>query len=291
MNRILTIVLVSFFSSWAYGQDDLLNMLDDDNKSDAHVLATFKATRVVLGHSVKTKKKGELEFLISHRFGTINSGAHNLWGLDESSIRLGLEYGISNDFNIGIGRSSFDKTFDGFVKYKLIKQTESGSLPVSMVLFSSLAIETEPRKEDNPTIEFSDRLASTVQLLIARKFNSNLSLQVTPTYIHKNRLTIAEEISDLLALGMSGRYKITPSVSANVEYFYRINPHSNSPYHDAVSVGFDIETGGHVFQLHLTNSVMSVEKAFVTEVFDDFFDGDIHFGFNISRTFQLDKSK
>ena len=280
-----TFLLLLSQISWA--QDDLLSLLDDAPPKKEAVYATFKGTRVILGHSVKLRKKNELEFLISHRFGTLNSGAHELWGLDAANIRLGLEYGVSDNLNIGIGRSSFDKSFDGFIKYKLLQQSKGpGSAPVSVVLFSSLAIQTTPREEDDPTRDFQDRLANTHQLIIGKKISPALSLQLMPVYVHKNRVA-REDDNDQFALGAGGRVKLTKSLALNLEYYYRITPPDGTDFNNSLSIGFDIETGGHVFQLHFTNSMMTLERAFITESFGDFFDGDIHFGFNISRTFQL----
>ena len=263
-------------------QDDLMNLLDDD--TDPKVTSVFKSTRIILGHSTKLREKGELELLISHRFGTLNSGAHELWGLDNSSVRIGLEYGVSDKLNIGIGRSSFDKSFDGFTKYKLIEQ---GKAPISAVAFASIAVRTTPKQEFDSTYQFKERLAYTYQLLLSRKMSPKLSLQLTPSFVYRNRPEDLTDEDQLYALGMGGRYKLTQSVALNFEYYLRLNEEVNSTEYNSISIGVDIETGGHVFQLHLTNSTMTFERAFITETFNNFLDGDIHFGFNISRTFQL----
>lgn len=269
-------------------QDDLMNLLDEPEQK-TFVNSTFKGSRVILGHSVETKHKKSLEFLISHRFGRVNLGAYEFFGLDRSNIRLGLEYGLTEDITIGIGRSSYDKTIDSFLKWRFVRQSEGG-FPFTMVLFNSLAIKTSPKQEKDPTIDFTDRLATTHQLLIARKISSNFSLQLMPTLIHKNRVEVFEN-DNQLALGIGGRIKLTKRLAFNAEYYYQVDVQESSPYHNSLSVGFDIETGGHVFQLHFTNSNMTVERAFITETSDGFFDGDIHFGFNISRTFQLGKKE
>jgi len=298
-NRCLISSLIVLASSWnnfVQGQDDLMNMLEEELLEEAKdtgepETAIFKSTRLILGHTTKTRHKGELELLISHRFGRINTGSHELWGLDNSSVRIGLEYGIAERLNVGIGRSSFDKSFDGFFKYKLIAQSSgNGGMPISVVLLSSLAIRTTPQTEVDPTYDqFKERLAYNYQAIISRKFNSKLSLQLSPTLLIRNRPIDLTDEDQLFAIGLGGRYMITKSVSINLETFQRINPEANSTEFNAVSVGVDIETGGHVFQLHLTNSQMTFERAFIAETFDDFFDGDIHFGFNISRTFNLGK--
>lgn len=286
---ITSILFLGMQNVWA--QDDLMALLDDNKDTKEDVTAVFKGARLILGHSTKTRKQGELELLISHRFGRINSGSHELWGLDNSSVRIGLEYGITDKLNVGIGRSSFDKSFDGFLKYKVLTQSKGkGGAPVSLTLLSSLAIRTTPKQEFDSTYDqFKERLAYTYQLLISKKINSKLSFQMAPTFVNRNRPVDLTDEDQIIALGLGGRYKLSGSVTFNIEYYPRLNQESNSTEYNSIAMGVDIETGGHVFQLHLTNSQMTFERAFITETFDDFFNGDIHFGFNISRTFQLKK--
>ncbi|TRX59495.1 hypothetical protein FNH22_10070 [Fulvivirga sp. M361] len=287
MKYFFIILFFLAISQSSFAQDDLMDLLDEGPKKKEPVYATFKGSRVILGHSVKLKEKKELEFLISHRFGALNSGAHEFWGLDAANIRLGLEYGLLDNLNIGVGRSSFDKSFDGFIKYKLVQQSKGpGSFPFSIVLFSSVAARTTPRQEDDATYDFNDRLAGTYQILIGKKISPALSLQLMPVFVHKNRVAQIDD-NDQAAIGVGGRIKLTKSLALNLEYYYRLSPPDQTEFHNSLSVGLDIETGGHVFQLHFTNSDMTLERAFVTETTGDFFDGDIRFGFNISRTFQL----
>lgn len=288
-NSVLILFLCLPLSLFA--QDDLIDILESgDSTGTEYVDATFKGTRLILGHSVKTRTKKQFEFLISHRFGRFNSGVHEFFGLDDAQIRLGFEYGLTDRINIGIGRSSYDKTYDGFLKLKLLQQKQGAeSFPFTMVLLNSTSITTTPTEKDDPTIEFSDRIANSVVLLIGRKINPNLSLQIMPAWVHRQRVSFDDK-NDIYALGMGGRYKLTRSLALNIEYYYRLNA-PDTPANNSFSLGFDIETGGHVFQLHFTNSIMTLEKSFITETYDDFWDGDIHFGFNISRTFHLGKDK
>ncbi|QOI98023.1 MAG: hypothetical protein HRU69_11250 [Flammeovirgaceae bacterium] len=273
-----------------YAQDNLLSELDDNHSGPQYTIATFKGTRVVNGQSVETKRKGELEFIFSHRFGLLNEGAYALWGLDESVTRLGLEYGISDRFGLGIGRTSVDKTFDGYFRYKALRQSDK--FPVTVTALGSVFYKTYPRNSESPVpLSAEDRLAYAAQLLIARKFSPKLSLQVNPIYIHRNTVDQDVENNDDLALGFAGRYKITRSVALSGEYFLRLNAKENQPpdyvRYDAVGIGIDIETGGHVFQLVFTNTLGMFERYTITETYENFWDGDIHFGFNITRTFQL----
>ncbi len=267
-------------------QDDLLKELEKTAEPvDTKIQSTFKGTRIINGHSVETRPNGVLDFMISHRFGRINSGAYEFFGLDQANTRLGLEYGITDRLNIGIGRSSFQKVFDGYVKYKLLwQQMGAKKMPVSVVWFSSASINTLRRPED---INLDNRMSYTHQLLIGRKFSNDLSLQLTPTLVHRNLVLTNEDKNDIFALGFGGRYKITNRVALNAEYFYRFNANEDNTTYNALAIGVDIETGGHVFQLHFTNAQSMVESGFIPETTGNFFEGDIHFGFNISRVFQL----
>lgn len=269
---------------------DLMDLADEETGQGAVVTEqTFKGTRLMNGHSIETRDRGVLDVIISHRFGRVNGGAYELFGLDESNVRLGVDYGISDRFNVGVGRNSFEKTFDGFLKYKMLRQHEgtTGKIPLSVAGFASAALPT--LRTGNPAGEpsRSSRLAYTYQVIIARKFSPAFSLQISPTLVHRNTVLEAQDPNDLAALGGGGRLKLTRRVSLNAEYYYVLNRAAGSDSRNPLAIGFDIETGGHVFQLHFTNSRAMIEKGFITETFGDFFDGDIHFGFNISRVFQL----
>ncbi|MEX2594372.1 MAG: DUF5777 family beta-barrel protein [Anditalea sp.] len=267
------------------GQDDLLKQLEKEAEPiEDKTAGTFKGTRLINGHSVEVREKGTLDFLISHRFGRINSGAYSLFGLDESNIRFGLEYAFIDRFTLGVGRNSFMKVYDGFFKYKILQQSGQQKVPISLVWFSGAAANTLKRPE--LLMNFERRLGFTHQALISRKFNESLSLQLAPSYIHRNLVSSSMEENGLYALGLGGRYKITPGTSLNLEYFYRFGDQTKNTF-NALAIGFDIETGGHVFQLHLTNAQSMTETGFIPATTGDFFGGDIHFGFNISRTFQL----
>ena len=271
-----------------YGQDELMDILNDTKPDDKGlVTATFKGTRLINGHSVETRNGGLLEFMISHRFGRISSGVQNLYGLDQSSIRIALEYGIIDGLNVGFGRSSFDKSLDGYLKYKILGQ--SRKVPVTVTAFTSMAIDSREYTEADPQSEFKFRLDYTYQVLIARKFNSNISIQVMPTMVHRN-LAPGSEPNDIYVLGAGGRFKFTPRMGINLEYYhqFRTNPVGNF---NSTSVTWEIETGGHVFQLIFTNGMQMIEKGFITETTDDFWKGHIHFGFNISRVFNLTAGK
>jgi hypothetical protein len=291
MRISVILMIIIFCSNSLCAQNDLMQLLESELIDEpAEVIQTFDGSRIVNGHSTETRAKGELEFLIMHRFGRINSGAYNFFGLDQAFIRLGFEYGITDKLSVGLGRSSFDKSYDVYLKDKLISQ-RNGASPITLTLFSAAAVRTSPRKVDAPEITFNDRLAYTTQLLIARKFNSKLSMQLMPVLVHKNSVDQATENNSLFALGFAGRYKLTKSLALTMEYYNRLNAHANSIYRNPVAIGFDIETGGHVFQIHVTNAWGMIERSVVAETDGNFFGGDINLGFNISRSFQINKNK
>jgi len=285
---LLSIVLISIHTLF-YSQNDLLDILDDEtpeNKTENIVTATFKGTRILNGHSIENRKNEELEFIISHRFGAINLGFKELFGLDQSNIRFALEYGLTDNLTLGLGRSSFEKTFDSFFKYSLVKQRKGQSVfPFAISIFGSIAAKTQD--EEFPIVErtFSENLSYVGQVLLARKFSTSFSMQLTPTFIHRNTVRIAEDPQNIYALGFGSRIKLSKRVSFNSEYYWAFNKSTSIDAKNSLAFGVDIETGGHVFQLILSNAITMIEKSFIAENTGDFFGGDIHFGFNISRTF------
>lgn len=251
------------------------------------VTETFEDTRVVNGHSVETNKEGSMKFIIAHRFGTINGGIRELYGLDQSTIRLGFDYGITDNFTIGVGRSSFGKTVDGFVKGRLLHQTKGKGSPVSLTWFSSADIFTTEDLDPNREIETKYRWTFVHQLMIARKFSDKLSIQVMPTFVHRNLVRDSTISNDIISIGGSGKYQLTKVLSFKAEYYYTLPDQLSDENTNSLALGFDIETKHHVFQLHLGNSRGMIEKFFITETYGEWDKGDIMFGFNIVRDFQI----
>jgi len=286
----LTAIIFILLSVPAFAQDDLLDMLDAELKDEKRLVeATFKGTRLINGHSIETRKKHNLDFIISHRFGELSGGAYELYGLDQSNIRIGLDYALFDKLSLGIGRNSFEKTIDSYVKYRLLRQTQGGrEMPLSVTVFSSIAITT--LKDRMYDLTFNNRLAYTYQILLARKFTPSFSFQVMPSYVHFNVITPEQLTNDVYALGAGGRMKLSKRISFNAEYYYQFEALSEETF-NSIAIGVDIETGGHVFQLQFTSSQAMIEKGFIAETTNDFFTGDIHFGFNVSRTFQLGEKR
>ena len=295
-NNLLTSVLIFgmivLYSIPAKSQD-LDALLEKESKPETtYATAIFKSTRIVNGHSVQQMKKKQLEFRVSHRFGQLNTGSYNFWGLDQGTIHLGLEYGLTDWLEFGIGRSTYEKTADAFGKVSLLKQSSGvKNMPIQLSYMAStevIGLNTNPAMQQN----FTSRMSFINQILIARKFNESLSLQLTPTYIHRNIVPTEVERNDLFAMGIGGRYKLTKRVSFNVEYYYVYRANSSSlpiTYYNPLSVGIDIETGGHVFQIMLTNSVAMREGGFIGKTTGSWTDAGIHLGFNISRVFSFNK--
>jgi hypothetical protein len=286
---ILTFTLLTL-SVLAFGQEDLMKELESTQTGDIdYAFQTFKGTRIVNGHTVETKPKGTLEFIFAHRFGEVNGGLYELFGLDDAYVRYGLDYGVTDNLSISYGRNSVDKTMDGYAKYKLVRQsTGAKNFPVTMTALGGIAYKGSPKKENVPPgFETIDRLAYVAQLLVARKFSPNFSFQVMPTFVHKNAVDQDIEDNDQLAIGFGGRLKVTKSVAITSEYYYRLNVPDTNPFKNTLGIGVDIETGGHVFQIIITNTRGLTERAFITETEGDFSEGDIHLGFNVTRTFQL----
>ena len=295
-NRIVLIALTWILAGGSFllfGQD-LEEFLEQSIQTDREmVTATFKASRILNGHSIERMTTGQLDFRISHRFGTINSGAYEFFGLDQAHIHLSLEYGINDWLMVGLGRGTFEKTVDGFTKISVLRQSSGPeSRPVSVSLFSGIYINglrwSEPEREN----EFIHRLSYVHQVLIARKFTPGFSLQLSPSYLHQNLVEGIDDPNDIFSIGAGTRLKLSKRISFNAEYYYLFKPDNEALSKDLfhpLSLGFDLDTGGHVFQIVLTNSVGMRENAFLGHTSGRWLDGDIHLGFNVSRVFQLNK--
>lgn len=298
-NILVTVILCCISAIKIYAQDDLMKMLEDEAKKEKkkdYATATFKTSRLINGHSIENAAAGVLDFKISHRFGMVNKGGYELFGLDQATMRIGLDYGISNRLMVGAGRSTFQKQYDAFGKFKILRQSSGGrgSSPVSVSAVSTVMLKTLKWEDPKRQNYYTSRLSFAHQLIIARKFSEGLSLQLMPSFVHYNLAQAATDPNDIFALGAGGRFKLNKRLSFNIEY-YHVLPISLVEGQDymlpgtknSLAVGFDIETGGHVFQLHFTNSTGMTEKTFITETTGDFFKGDIHFGFNVSRVFTI----
>ena len=272
------------------GQDDLLALLDEDEekKEIEYATASFKTNRVINMHSLENTGAGVFDFKISHRFGFLNGGLYDLFGLDNASIRLGGDLGITDRLGIGFGRSSFEKTYDGFIKFKFLRQsTGRSNVPFTFAVVASGAIKTIRFQDETRENLFSSRLYYSYTGIIGRKFSESFSLQVSPGVLHRNLVATTEEKNDVASIGIAARQKISSRLAINAEYVYVLPDQLAPEYRNSFSIGFDIETGGHVFQLHFTNSTSMIEKGYIAETVGDWGNAGVHFGFNVSRVFTV----
>lgn len=285
--KIISILTLCTSMSYAQGLKDLIGG-DDEPR---HVTSTFKSTRIVTGQSVRTLSKGNLDFRMSHRFGSVENGLYDVFGLDQATARFAFDYGVTDDLMIGVGRTSINKIYDGFIKYKILKQTVGKGMPITLAWNSLIELKTQKQSQEN--YPYSGRIAYAHQLMIARKISKHLSVQLTPSIVHFNLIEDRDGKNTRFALGTGFRYKLSNRVSFNAEYYLRLNEddldlvESSKQYKNALSIGFDIETGGHVFQLHLSNSRNMTDASYIDRTTGDIGDGGIYFGFNFTRTFKL----
>ncbi len=292
LKKLILLSGVLCSSQGLFAQDDLMSLIDDNQEKPEKVRNTWKSTRVINAQSSEQLAKGVLDFRVLHRFGFINTGASEVFGLDQATIRLGLDYGITEWLTVGFGRSSFKKELDGSIKIKPIWQTKGKrNFPFSLTWVSGMTMNTMKWEQPERKNYFSSKLAYYHEVIIARKFSDAISLQLSPMLIHRNLVDSLVDEHDVWALGAGARIKLTKRVSINIDYFYLKPGRTADLFENPLSVGFDIETGGHVFQLHFTNATGMNERAFITETTGEWFKGDIHFGFNISRVFTIGSRK
>lgn len=311
MKSIKLIIVFLFFCTTLVAQDDtdLMKQLEKDSNKTNYTTATFKSTRLITGHTIETLGKGILDVRILHRFAPINRGFYDFFGLDYASMRLGFDYGITNNIMIGIGRSTWQKTYDALFKIKILKQsTGAVNMPVTLTFVSTFATRSDLARKDTLNnrilINFADRTSFSEQLIVSRKFSNNFSLQFMPIFIfnhnkidsintytkNKDNIVYGQKRKNTFALGFGGRLKVSKRVAINLEYYYQMPDAKPGIRFNNLSLGVDIETGGHIFQMHFTNANGMTEKSFITDTDDKWRDGYIRFGFNISRVFKVGKS-
>jgi hypothetical protein len=291
--RIKNLLLASTFSLISYigiGQNIDLFSEQSNTQSPDIITGTFKSTRVINGQSIENVGAGVLDFRISHRFGALSQGSYNLYGLDQATMRIGLDYGINSRLTVGVGRSTYQKQFDAFLKFKILQQQDGEKfIPVGISYATSAIYKSLKDAPTTYTPYVTDKLSFSHQLLIASKINDYFSIQLSPTIVHYNLVDSAKIPNDFKSLGISSRVRISKRVNITSEYFYRLDKLSG--YYNPLSLGIDIETGGHVFQLHVSNSNGMTERTFINETTGSWEKGDLCFGFNITRAFTIRKPK
>lgn len=289
-------------SLFVAAQDDLLNELKNEVSAESNestkVLSTFKGIRLINANTIETTKKKTLEFRITHRFGNMEIGEsvgyHTYWGMDNASnIRFSFDYGLTDKISIGVGRSKTLENIDGNLKYRFLEQ-KNGGLPISVAYFANAVVSAVA---DIPQDKFVNRLSYTHQLIIASKINNAISLELLPTFVHRNFVDKSVEHpkngstdeNDIFALGVGGRFKITKRTAFVIDYFLPFDKFRDSKnnFYDALGVGFEFETGGHVFHVNITNSAGIIENDFIPYTNSSWEKGEYKLGFNISRVFNF----
>ena len=264
---------------------------EENNKKVTDIVtSTFKSTRIVNGQSIENVGAGVMDFRISHRFGALSQGGYNLFGLDQATMRIGLDYGVLPRLTVGVGRSTYEKQYDAFLKFKILQQqTGEKNIPVGISYVASSIFKTIKEASTSYTPYITDRLSFAQQILIASKINDYLSIQLSPTIVHYNLVDSTKIPNDLKPPGISSRLTVSKRVNITSEYYIRFDKLAG--YYNPLSLGVDIETGGHVFQLHVSNSKGMTERTFINETTGNWMDGDLCFGFNIVRAFSIKKPK
>ncbi|KQX00786.1 DUF5777 family beta-barrel protein [Flavobacterium sp. Root420] len=275
------ILLLFLFPLLTYSQDDLLSGVEAPITKEK-VASAFKALKIVNLESTKLAAKGDLYFVVAHRFGSIKDGFEGFYGLDNANTQIKFIYGLTPGINISAARSEF--AYDFATKYMLLPQIKDG-FPVTIAGFNSLSINNTLKESLYPKLEFKNRLTYVAQLLISRKFSEKLSLEIVPSFFHENFVLDPEQSNSQYAIGFGGRYKFAKRWSLNMDYAAHLNRASNSIYKNPLSIGFDLETGGHVFQMHFTSSQAIDEAGYLGRTTGDWTKGDVFFGFNLARVF------
>ncbi|RAJ04108.1 hypothetical protein LX64_02986 [Chitinophaga skermanii] len=310
MRRLYYLLLACVLPSAAFAQDDLSQLFKDTVNRRQPVLWTFKSTRIINGESTEMLKKHELDFRVSHRFGDFagsNGGGKTFFGMDNSSdIRIAFEYGVTDDFTVGISRAkgsgNLSQLYEVLGKYRLVQQTQDNHIPVSVAAFGNVVTSAmkSSTTESDPSYfgRFSDRMSYTAQVIISRKFGKSLSLAVLPSYVHRNRVEFMD-MNNMFAVGVGGRLRLSNRVAFVADYFVPFRSRESKDYfasmgrkyYNSLGVGVEIETGGHVFHLNFTNATATLENQFIPETTSTWLDGQYRWGFNISRRFSMKHKK
>ena len=286
IKKFFSFVLMFFTIGYASAQDDLLDQLNAE-KSNAKEIETtaFKGLQICNIQSTKLTAKGEWYMVISHRFGDLTLGLDNFFGLDNALTKIGGIYGVTNWLSLGATRHTYNKIYELTAKYKFADQVVSG-FPVTIVGYNTMDINTALSTDLYPNLQFTNRLAYSSQLLMSRKFSDALSAEVGGVFVHKNLFDEALELEDQYLVAVGGRYKLSKRLSVNLDYAYKVNQLANAPlYQNPLTLGLDIETGGHVFQMVFSNSQPMNDVAVFTNATGNWNGGSLYFGFNMYRVF------
>jgi hypothetical protein len=308
MKKYIVCILLSVFSLPLFAQEGSLGDLfseEEAPKEKTPVIATFKTTRLINTQTIEQVKHGELDFRISHHFDDIAGkagGIQTLYGFDNvTDIRLSFDYGITDNWVVGFARSKgayqHRQILDFSSKYKLISQRKNGGFPLTISAYVIAGLTTMKSSEDIYAVtyfkdKFAHRMNYVAQLIIARKITSGISLELLPTYVHRNYVHHTDR-NDLFALGIGGRIKFTKRMGVIFDYYYVFDKMrtAKNGYYNPLGIGLEIETGGHVFHILFSNNKGLIESQYLTENRSNWLKGEFRLGFNISRIFNIIKKK
>ena len=283
MNKLIFTILGLFFGCFVFSQNNLLDEISSESSyKDEFEMPAFKAMKVVNNQSTKLAQKGDLYLYVGHRFGTIKGGVESLFGLDYANTKIEILYGLLNQVQVGFSRESFKKTYNLHVKYGIKSQTTS--FPLSITSYNSVNLDTSLDENQYPNLNFNERYVYISQLLISRRFNDNFSFQLAPSIVKYNFLTNQFKNDFNYILNYGSRLKISKRSSFNIDYSHHLNRLNNSEEKNVLSLGIDMETGGHVFQLLFSNTQASDEAGVLTGAEGNWTKGDVFFGFNIFKS-------
>lgn len=254
----------------------------DSNQDNKPIKNVFQGTRFINLHSANVADKNELQLFIQHRFGDISGGFYDFFGLDESSSRIGLEYGLFNNFNVGVGRSSYMKTFDGFLKYRILEQ--SSTIPLTITATVAGSVPTIKDVFPDAFDSFSEKASGNLQVHFAHSFKK-LGFQVSPGYIATGFIPVENDKYSFFTLAAGTSAKLSKKVSVNIEYLHRFE--DKIDYVNPLSASIDIDTGGHLFQIMISNSQQMYDQAIITNPAGDWTEGHLFLGFNLVREFNF----
>lgn len=284
--KYFIILLMAFYSFTSLAQDSS----DEEENAREYAEPIFSTTILTIGQSTETAATGDLVFNVQHRFGNVNSGWYDFFGLDQATTRLGFQYGITDWLSIGIGRTTLEKTYDGSIKIKVLRQSSGKqNMPLSLSYYGNMAINSLKWQDNERTNYFTSRMSYVNQLLFAYRFKKVASIQLMPTFIHYNLVESSEDDNDVWSVGAGGEFRISDRISLSAEYYYVISKQTAEDFVNPFSIDVNINTGGHVFQLYATNAAGIIEQHFIGRTTGEWLNGDIHIGFNISRSFTLKK--
>ena len=283
INYAICTVCLLAVTTIAHAQGDLLNELTQETKGEAFHYPAFKAMKIGNLQSTKVADKGDLYLYVSHRFGSLRDGINTFFGFDNANTKIQLVYGIWDGLQLGLSRESLRKTYAVSAKMRFLRQTNA--FPINVVAYGTLNVNTDLTKERFPLLDERDRLSYATQLLISRRLTNAFSLELAPSFVRQNLVLESFQSHNQVALGVGGRLKLNKRLSVNLDYVYNFDRAEGSIYQDPFTIGIDIETGGHVFQLLFSNAQSTNEPGFISNAEGNWAKGDVFFGFNIVRVF------